>query len=140
MKHFSEEDLIAYQLRESSDEGAIFRHLERCSECADLSESIAETLRVFSADPVPHPDLEHNWQRLRGNLPVLTPTRRSVFEFLRGQWMWPAAGFVAAALVLFTVFGMHIHRNGEIKHNLAINGHGPLTTEPVNPAVANHLD
>jgi hypothetical protein len=140
MKHFSEEELIAYQLHESSEEGAISRHLESCSECADLSESIAETLRVFSADPVPQPDLEHNWQRLRGNLSVLTPARRSVFELLRSQWMWPAAGFVAAALVLFTVFGMRIHRNSEVKHNLAINGHGPLTTQPVNPAVANHLD
>jgi hypothetical protein len=140
MKHFSEEELITYQLHESSEEGAIFRHLESCSECADLSESIAETLRVFSADPVPQPDLEHNWQRLRGNLSVLTPARRSVFEALRGQWMWPTAGLVAAALVLFTVFGMRIHRNSEIKHNLAINGHGPLTTQPVNPAVANHLD
>ena len=51
MKHFSEEELIAYQLQESSDEVAISRHLEGCSECANLSESIAETLRVFSADP-----------------------------------------------------------------------------------------
>ena len=73
MKHFSEEELIAYQLHESHNESAISRHLESCSDCADLSESIAETLRVFSADPVPQPDLEHNWQRLRGNLSVLTP-------------------------------------------------------------------
>ena len=54
---------------------AISSHLENCSECADLSESIAETLRVFSAEPVPQPDLERNWQRLRGNLSVLTPQR-----------------------------------------------------------------
>jgi hypothetical protein len=140
MKHFSEEELIAYQLQESAEGRVISRHLESCSECADLSESIAETLRVFSADPVPQPDLEHNWQRLRGNLSVLTPTRRSVLDFLRGQWLWPTVGFAAAALVLFTVFGMHTHRTNETRHNLAINGHGPLTIEPVNPAVANHLD
>ena len=47
MKHFSEEDLIAYQLHESSDKAVISRHLESCSECADLSESIAETLRAW---------------------------------------------------------------------------------------------
>jgi hypothetical protein len=139
MKHFSEEDLIAYQLHESSDEGSISRHLESCSECADLSESIAETLRVFSAEPVPQPDLEHNWQRLRGNLSVLTPERRG-FEFLRWRWVWPVIGFATAALVLLTVFGVRIHRTSETRHNFAVNGHGPLTTQPTDPAIANHLD
>jgi hypothetical protein len=140
MKHFSEEDLVSYQLHESPDEGAVSRHLERCSECADLSESIAETLRVFSAEPVPQPDLERNWQRLRGNLSVLTPERRSVFEFLRGQWAWPAIGLATAALVLLTVFGMRGHHTGETKRNIAVNGHGPLTTEPTDPSIASHLD
>ena len=114
MKHFSEEDLIAYQLHESSDESTISMHLESCSECADLSESIAETLRVFSADPVPQPDLEHNWQRLRGNLRVLTPERPRGFELFRWHWAWPVAGLATAALILLTVFGTHIHRIGEI--------------------------
>ena len=139
MKHFSEEDLIAYQLHESSAEGVISSHLENCSECADLSESIAETLRVFSADPVPMPDLEHNWQRLRGNLSVLTPERSRRFELPRG-WRWPAAGLAAAALILLTIFGTHIHRTGETRPNMAVNGHGPLTIEPTDPAIANHLD
>src|SRR5438270_12664770 len=100
MKHFSEEDLIAYQLHETQDERAISKHLESCSECADLSESIAETLRVFSADPVPLPDLERNWQRLRGNLSVLTPKHSRSFEFLRSSWAWPAVGLATAALIL----------------------------------------
>ena len=140
MKHFSEEELIAYQLHESSDEVPISRHLESCSECADLSESIAETLRVFSADPVPQPDLEHNWQRLRGNLGVLTPQRSRSLEFLRWGWKWPAAGLATAALILLAVFGLHIHRSGETRHAIAVNGHGPLTTEPTDPGIANHLD
>ena len=139
MKHFSEEDLIAYQLHESSDEGPISRHLESCSECADLSESIAETLRVFSAEPVPQPDLERNWQRLRGNLSVLTPERRG-FEFFRWRSVWPVIGFATAALVLLAVFGIRVHRTSETKHNFAVNGHGPLTTQPTDPAIANHLD
>jgi hypothetical protein len=139
MKHFSEEELIAYQLHETQDERAISKHLEGCSECADLSESIAETLRVFSADPVPQPDLEHNWQRLRGNLGVLTPQRPRGFEFLRWGWAWPAAG-LATALILLTIFGLHIHRTEETRRNIAVNGHGPLTTEPTDPAIANHLD
>jgi hypothetical protein len=140
MKHFSEEDLIAYQLHESADERAIAKHLENCSECADLSESIAETLRVFSADPVPLPNLEHNWHRLRGNLSVLTPEPRGSFELLRWKWAWPSVGLATAALVLLTVFGMRLHRGGELNHNVAVNGHGPLTMEPTNLAIANHLD
>ena len=139
MKHFSEEDLIAYQLHESSDESTISMHLESCSECADLSESIAETLRVFSADPVPQPDLEHNWQRLRGNLRVLTPERPRGFELFRWHWAWPVAGLATAALILLTAFGTHIHRIGA-RRNIAVNGHGPLTTEPTDPSIANHLD
>ena len=139
MKHFSEEDLIAYQLHESSDESTISMHLESCSECADLSESIAETLRVFSADPVPQPDLEHNWQRLRGNLRVLTPERPRGFELFRWHWAWPVAGLTTAALILLTVFGTHIHRI-DTRHTIAVNGHGPLTTEPTDPSIANHLD
>ena len=139
MKHFSEEDLIAYQLHESSDESTISMHLESCSECADLSESIAETLRVFSADPVPQPDLEHNWQRLRGNLRVLTPERPRGFELFRWHWAWPVAGLATAAMILLTVFGTHIHRI-DTRHTIAVNGHGPLTTEPTDPSIANHLD
>jgi hypothetical protein len=140
MKHFSEEELIAYQLHESSDEVPISRHLESCSECADLSESIAETLRVFSADPVPQPDLEHSWQRLRGNLGVLPPQRSRGLKFLRWGWKWPAAGLATAALILLAVSGLHIHRSGETGPAIAVNGHGPLTTEPTNPGIANHLD
>jgi hypothetical protein len=140
MRHFSEEELIAYQLHESSNGDAISRHLESCLECADLSESIAETLRVFSADPVPVPDLERNWQRLRGNLRVLTPESRLRSWLLRWHGVWPAIGFASAALVLLSVFGLRIHRTSETRHPVAVNGHGPLTTEPADPAIANHLE
>ena len=153
MTHFSEEDLIAYQLHESSDEAAIQRHLELCPECAATSDSIAETLRVFSSVPVPQPNLDHNWQRLRGNLSVLTPAPRRRFfpRFL----LWPAAGLAAVVLLLFAFVGVHITRDHDriaallpaierISHtNTAINGHGPLTTQPTgvaDPSMANHLD
>jgi hypothetical protein len=139
MKHFTEEELIAYQLHERSAESAIRSHLEHCTECADLSESIAETLRVFSADPAPQPDLERNWQRLRGNLSVLTPERRSIFDLLRRFAMWPTIGAAAAALILLMVFGWQTHHT-KVRRNIVINGHGPLTTEPVDPAISNHLD
>ena len=140
MRHFSEKELIAYQLHEASEGAAISRHLEGCSECADLSESIAETLRVFSADPAPQPDLERNWQRLRGNLSVLSSERRGSFGFFPWRWAWPMIGAAIAALILLIAFGVHIHRATEIRRNIAVNGHGPLTTEPVDHAIANHLD
>jgi len=140
MRHFSEEELIAYQLHESSDTTAICSHLENCPECADISESIAETLRIFSAESAPQPDMERNWQRLRGNLSVLTPERRRGFEWMRWSWAWPAAGLATAALILVTVFGVLFHRSGETRRNVAVNGHGPITVEPADPAIANHLD
>lgn len=140
MKHFSEEELIAYQLHDSLDEAAIRRHLEICADCANISESIAETLRVFSAGPVPQPDLDRNWRRLRGNLSVLTSEPEHRFKLFRWHWAWPAAGLATAALVLLSVVGVHRHHAGEHKPNFAINGHGPLTTQPTDPAIANHLD
>jgi hypothetical protein len=148
--HFSEADLIAYQLHESSNEAAIQRHLEGCSDCATLSDSIAETLRVFSSEPVPQPDLDRNWQRLRGNLSVLAPqpSRRFFPRFA----LWSGAGLAAAAVLLVVFLGIHLTRDRDhiaallpaihrVTHpNTAINRHGPLTTEPADPAVANHLD
>jgi hypothetical protein len=139
MKHFSEEELIAYQLHESYDTTAICSHLENCPECADISESIAETLRIFSAEPAPQPDLERNWQRLRGNLSVLTPEHRRGFEWMQWSWAWPAAGLATAALILLTVFGVLFHHS-ETRRNVAVNGHGPIMVEPTDPAIANHLD
>ena len=63
--HIAEPDLILYQLQDreqtSVEAEAIRRHLESCHPCADLAASIAETLRVFSAAPVPAPNLDHAW-------------------------------------------------------------------------------
>lgn len=150
MTHFSEEDLIAYQLHESAMAAAIERHIEVCTDCAALSESIAETLRVFSSEPVPQPDLDRNWQRLRGNLSVLTPeTRRSFFPRIL---LWSGAGLAAAAVLLVIFVSIHVTRDRDhiaallpaidrVTHtNTAINGHGPLTTEPTDAGIANHLD
>lgn len=157
MKHFTEEDLIAYSLHESSDAEPIRQHLEACSACATLAASIAETLRVFSADPVPQPDLDHNWQRLRGNLGVLATdspgwatgnpawaTGKSGWFRRTRRFLIPAGSLLAAMATLLVVFlthgGIRLHRTAQVHRNYAINGHGPLTTQPVDPAVANHLD
>jgi hypothetical protein len=138
MKHFPEEDLIAYQLHESSNETAIRRHLEECVECAAVSESIAETLRVFSAEPVPKLDLERNWQRLRGNLSVGTDQPKRFG--LRWKLIWPAIGLAMAVLLLVAFIALHGSHTMKTRPNLAIDGYGPLTTEPRDPAIADHLD
>jgi hypothetical protein len=140
MKHFSEDELIAYQLHESADEAAVRAHLEECSVCADLSDSIAETLRVFSAETAPQPDLERNWQRLRGNLSVLDVEQPRRLTWLRSGWMWPAVGFATAFALLISSAVVRLHREAVRRPNFSINGHGPLTTQPADPAIADHLD
>jgi hypothetical protein len=140
VKHFSEDELIAYQLHESSKEAAVRAHLESCPVCADLSESIAETLRVFSAETAPQPNLELNLQQLRGNLSALSVERPRRFAWLRSGWMWPGVGFAAALILLISGVGVHLHRDVLPRRNFAINGHGPLTTQPTDPAIADHLD
>jgi hypothetical protein len=139
MKHYSEEELIAYQLREGSEKREIRAHLEVCLTCAAVSDAVAETLRVYSAEPVPEPDFERTWERLRGNLSVLEPKSRGFFGSAK-WWLWPVAGLACAALLFVVFVGVHIHRWSIEKPNYAINGHGPLTTQPVDPAIANHLD
>ncbi|NYF78988.1 hypothetical protein [Granulicella arctica] len=138
MNHPSEEDLIAYQLRESTNEAAIREHVESCAECAQLSDSIAETLRVFSARPVPEPDLDRNWERLRGNLSVLSPAKPRRFRLI----LWPVAALVTAAVAALLLLSTMRPRPtiSPSAGSLAIKSHGPLTTTPTDPQIANHLD
>ena len=134
MNHITEEDLIAYQLREAVDADAIRQHLEVCTECAGTAESIAETLRVFSAEPFPQANLDHAWQRLRGSLPPVIATPRRT-----RMWRWLAAPALALALLLASVVTQRqLARQG---HDTSVHLHaGPLTPEPREPDLANHLE
>ena len=136
MQHPSEDDLIAYHLHESTDERDIRTHLEGCAACSELSTSIAETLRVYSAEPVPEPDLDRNWQRLRGNLSVLTPVSQSRFRLI----LWPAAGLAVAALVLLTVMAIRPKPSLLFNTQAMLHHAGPLTEMPTDPQIATHLD
>ncbi len=140
LQHLTEESLIEYHLQESANGAAIRGHLEECSQCAALSESIAETLRVFSGGPVPEADLDRNWHRLRGNLSVLGTARRRGVRLSPWVW-WPAAGFVAAAVALL-VFVIAVPRHGTSRaNNLALfHRPGPLSATPTDPAIAQQLD
>ena len=130
-----EQQLIAFHLGEPCDEAAIRARLEQDTAFASLSEEIAHTLRVFSADPVPPPDTEAAWQHLRGTLPRLdAPSRKGR---LRLTWLAPAA--VLATLVL--AFGLAAH----YRHSTPINDAGVIHLRPPHDAVspsgeADHLD
>ena len=138
MTHLLEDDLIAYHLEESPQPGAIREHLERCAECAAASESIAETLRVFSADAVPRPNLDQAWQRLRGSLPAPPVAKRRGPGLPRWRWMAPAA---AVAAILLLSLGLHLRREAvPARPDLAFHRPGPLTAQPADPAIANHLE
>ena len=134
MKHTAEEDLIAYQLQENIDAAAIREHLEVCPECARVAESIAETLRVFSAEPVPRANLDHAWQRLRGNLPPMVAEQRRT-----NVWSWLAAPVLAGALLL-AVIATHRH-TVSLNHDTSAHiGPGPLSEQPRDPDLAAHLE
>jgi hypothetical protein len=134
LKHIAEEDLIAYQMNESDDTAAIAAHLEVCPECAGTAESIAETLRVFSAEPVPQVNIDHAWQRLRGNLPVLSPEPRH-----RWRWGWLAIPVAAGALLIGFVASRPHTRTTSTDSTTKLAA-GPLTLQPRDPDLATHLD
>ncbi len=138
MKHIPEEELVAYQLGDSQDGDATRRHLEQCLECAAIAESIAETLRVFSAEPVPQANLDHAWQRMRGSLPAMPLGPKRSRSSLR-LFAWSALGFAVALVVVYG--GVSLHRGVDRRHaTVAISRLGPLTEQPADPAISNHLD
>jgi hypothetical protein len=134
-KHRSEEELIAYQLGESTDYPAVAAHLESCGECAQMAESIAETLRVFSGEAVPAVDMEHAWQRLRGNLPSLAPAVKR--HWWQARLAWIAVPVLAAALLL--AMNIHVHHPAS-PNTVAGLPPGPLSAQPNDPEVAAHLE
>ncbi len=145
--HLSEEELIGYQLGEVADSAIVAEHLEQCALCSDAAESIAETLRVFSADPVPEANLEHAWHRLRGSLPPLpsnfgNPAKRRLFAGWRLPLLWTAGAVLAAGVFGFGVVQLrHAPEAGVLSSSTATSGMraGPLTARPRDPDVAAHL-
>ena len=136
--HLSEENLIAYQLGETPEPAAMAAHLEQCVLCAAAAESIAETLRVFSADPVPAANLDHAWQRLRSALPPLAAkSNRSQSRrwFARWPLLWTSGFALAAGLLGVAV--LHLPHKTRIQHLAALQP-GPLTSYPQARSVTAH--
>lgn len=138
-EHVSEESLIELHLHESTGEAALRKHLEGCAKCAALSESIAETLRVFSATPVPAVNLEHQWQRLRGGLSPLSSTTKRKRRF--APWfLWAPALACAVLALLMVVTYKPWHKASDETAATAPMRRGPLTSTPRDPQIAEQLD
>jgi hypothetical protein len=138
-EHVSEESLIELHLHESKSEAAIREHLEHCPQCAAVSESIAETLRIFSASPVPPVDLDHQWQLLRRSLAPL----RSKPERQRGvsRWfLWTPALAGAAVALLMAITYRPWHPTTQETATVPSMRPGPLTSTPHDPQIAQQLD
>ena len=146
--HLTEDELIAYQLGETAPSTSVAAHLEHCALCAAAAESIAKTLRVFSAGPVPEANLDHAWQRLRGTLPLLPAVSASSRKHrwiprwsLAQPLFWSGISVLAASLLGFAVLrlphGTHVLPASPPTANLQP---GPLTAYPQDGNVIAHLD
>lgn len=142
--HVAEPDLILYQLRESPTAGEIQAHLEGCARCAALADSIAHTLRIFSAAPVPAPDVTLAWHRMRPQLVPITsetPARERKARFRLDPWrMSVVVGGALAATLLLTVGLNHRRAVPMFVPPVARSGSGPISDHPADPALAAHLD
>ena len=129
-----EEQLIAFHLGEPCDECSIRARLERDTAFADLSDEIAHTLRVFSAEPAPAANTEAAWQHLRPTLPLFNAPRRR----LRWPLFIPVAG-LAMLLLAVGLIVRHRHIAPTVDSAGAIYRYPPLQSTS-RTAEADHLD
>jgi hypothetical protein len=134
LKHPTEDVLIAYLMRECAEPAAIAEHLEHCPDCARTAESIAETLRVFSVEPVPQANLDHAWQRFHASLPPLSgPSPR--------RWSWNWLLLSAASVALLVAFIAVLHHTAKTHSgSTAKLSPGSLNTQPRDAEIAGYLD
>ena len=147
---FSEEDLIAYHLRELPRlrSWSLRRALERDPELAAESEAIAETLRVFRDAPTPAVNeaaLERSWSRVRSSLIVLPERpRRSLL-----RWSVLAGGSLAAVVLAVMLLPLARHQSTPPADRTgSASGQSPLVAQAANvlaklhgkrpPALVNH--
>jgi hypothetical protein len=139
-----EQELIAFHLGEPCDSRSIHARLERDAAFAALSEEIAHTLRVFSADPIPAPDVDAAWQHLRGTLPPFQSRPgqvRLVPRFPMFGRGWFAGALAGALCLLLLAFGLVAHhRRPTPTEDTAgvIHLRPPVNTTPAGEA--DHLD
>jgi len=132
-----EQELIAFHLGEPCDEKQIRLRLQRDETYAALSEAVARTLRVFSAEPVPAPDTDAAWQRLRTTLPVLEKESKSWW------WRWfvlaPAGAFAVLLVAVGLLLPRFVHRRAQPDEAGIIHLTPPAGSTDAQ-AMAAHLD
>lgn len=104
MKHFSEEDLIAYHDGEKKDREVIEAHLKDCAECKASLDRVEALFAVMDSIPVPDPGEDYGrrvWQSIAGRLPEKRARWwTSIFEPRR-----LAAAAAVTALVIVALLG-----------------------------------
>jgi hypothetical protein len=132
-----EQELIAFHLGESCDERGIRSRLDTDPAFAELSASVAHTLRFFSAESVPTPDTAAAWQRLRYILPQVEPVRRM------SPWNWfvlaPVSALCFVVLAICLVSRTH-HLNGPQVDDAGATHLRPPQQSVSQEDIALHLD
>jgi len=147
MKHFTEEELIAYREGEPTQREAIAGHLTNCAECREQLERIEAVLRALDNFQVPERGPEYGrtvWQQIAPRLPERAGRGwRACFEprrlvaigvmaavviaaFVAGRWTKkPDAGVPAASVaqvrqrVLVLAVGEHLGKSEMVLMELA---------------------
>jgi hypothetical protein len=145
MRHLADDELLLYHYHDGDDIEVAERHLNSCAECRSRLAAIEEVLKLVVAPPVPArgPDYGSEvWNRMRAELPQLTP--REHWWLAIPRWAW--AGAVAALLVVVFLMGRYSSQ-GPSPINEAGNA-GGTTSSPAEQvrervlllAVGEHLD
>jgi len=132
-----EQELIAFHLGEPCDENAIRARLQMDDAYAALSESIQRTLRVFSAEPVPAPDTQATWQRLRNSLPVLEPAKKTPFW---QNFAFMPASVIAVLLLVAAFFVPRLLRKHAEPDEAGVIQLRPPVENAGSPGISQHLD
>ena len=145
MRHLTDDELLLYHYRDRDDIEMAERHLSSCAECRSRLVAIEEVLKLVVAAPLPEraPDYGSEvWNRIRGELPELTPRphRWAVIP----HWAWASA--IAALLLVVFLMGRYSSQK-QSPVNVATNG-GVTTVFPPQQvrervlllAVGDHLD
>jgi len=145
MKHLSDDQLLLDHYDDGDDIEVADRHLTSCAECRSRLAAIEEGLKLVVAPSIPErgPDYGSEvWNRIRAELPELTP--RQHWWLAIPRWTW--AGAVAVLLVGVFLLGRYSSQK-QSPINEATNA-GTTTASPAQQvrervlllAVGDHLD
>jgi hypothetical protein len=97
--------LYIYDELSKSEQDAVENHIKSCSLCAQKVTHFKDTMSLYSTklEPVPQPDWERSWDRIRERLEVQSSLQQEKTSTYRPTMRW--AGALAASVAIF-VFGL----------------------------------